>query len=242
MLARFGASCLALGALLAVLIPFHGGEVNAYDALYKPIKFCLSTAAAAWGFGWLLHELRRPKLVRAYSWLSVAILGAELAYITAMGLRGVDSHFNTADWWGPYAFTAMGMLITVYTLATLLVGGLSWPSPKRIDIDRAYLAGIRWAVPLFVLFAFAGGAIAANGGHVVGADDTARGLPFLGWAIDHGDLRIAHFFGMHALQILPLLGAYVLRRRWQVHLAGLAYLTLACGIFAWAMAGRGLLG
>jgi len=41
--------------------------------------------------------------------------------------------------------------------------------------------------------------------HSVGTD-LGNGIPFLGWNKDGGDLRILHFLGIHALQILPFIG------------------------------------
>lgn len=45
--------------------------------------------------------------------------------------------------------------------------------------------------------------------HTVGGDDGGKGLPLINWNKEHGDLRIAHFLGMHSLQIFPLFGYYI---------------------------------
>lgn len=64
----------------------------------------------------------------------------------------------------------------------------------------------------------------------IGGDGTdATGLPLVGWSTTGGDLRIAHFLGLHALQVMLVAG--IVTSAWRPRIGTIAVWALAG---AWA--------
>jgi hypothetical protein len=85
------------------------------------------------------------------------------------------------------------------------------------------------------------------GAHTVGAADGQPGLPVTGWSREHGDLRVPHFFGLHAVQIVPavvwligLAGSPALRRR-AAFAVSLSYASLFAILLGQALSGQSVL-
>ena len=77
--------------------------------------------------------------------------------------------------------------------------------------------------------------------HTIGAADGARGVPLLNWSRQHGDLRIAHFLGMHTLQVFPLVGFYITRSSRAMIVFACAYAGLVIFVLVQACLGLPLL-
>jgi hypothetical protein len=201
--------------------------ITGAPAWLKPAKFAISTSIYSFTFVWLLGFVENhPRLVRLAANVTVLSIVVEMVAIVVQAARGTTSHFNMTTPFNTLLWAAMGTFIILLWLMNLLVTVLLL---RQRMPERAFA----WSLRLGLIISLAGMAVAffmvapthqqiatvAAGGprilgaHSVGVPDGGPGVPVIGWSAEGGDLRVAHFVGLHGLQILPLLGWLISRRR-----------------------------
>jgi len=191
---------VCLGLLLVDATPILG----VHPAL-KPLKFAMSIAVFLATMALLLPTLSVGEGTRRIlaGALSITMV-VEMAIIGSQALRGRRSHFNLETPLDRVLTTAMMIGIAVLLLVMIAVAFLATVRPLA---QPAVIAmGWRAALWIFLFAGISGIGMGARGGHSIGGVDGGPGMPVTNWSTAHGDLRVSHFFSLHALQILPLLG------------------------------------
>lgn len=200
----------------------------------KPLKFGFAFALYGLTLAWLLALPHRGSGATWWLGTAFAVTGfADVGFIAAQAARGTYSHFNNLD---TDPVNAIGQQVFMSGVPGLFLANLvivlilSWQRLVDRPTTRAIHAGLALAVlgmAQAYLMGFtgkqrvldaAGNSVELVAGHTVldaaTRTDAARdgaGLPILGWSTIGGDLRIAHFFGLHGIQVL-LLAVVVLAR------------------------------
>lgn len=139
-------------------------------------------------------------------WVAIGSGLFELAYITWQAAWGQASHFNVVTPLAGLMYSLMGVGAVLLT-STALVQGVQVLRCRAFALHPALQAGIGWGLVLtFVLGTGFGAYLASQfGGHWVGGSTTdAGGVPIVHWSRDGGDLRVAHFFGLHAVHVIGI--------------------------------------
>ena len=178
----------------------------------KPFKFALSLAVYFGTLLWFAPILPSGYLQsakgRALTWVPIGCAVFEMAYIILQAGLGQHSHFNVATPFHALMYSLMGggavMLVTICLwmgVAILKTHG---------SRDPFVLAVALGLIVTFVLGGGYGGYLSSQMSHWVGGTASdAQGLTLVKWSRDGGDLRVAHFFGMHAMQLLPMLATLI---------------------------------
>lgn len=189
--------------ILAVVMMFDSTQVLGINRWIKPIKFFTSITIFVWTIAVYLNFLKGyEKTSRRISWAMIVIFAVEMLIITGQAARGTTSHFNIANPLDGILYAIMGLAIFANTL---LVGYLTYLYfTTENGLPKTILWGMRLGLVIFLLGSIEGGYMSAQIGHTVGLADGGKGLPIVNWSTIGGDLRIAHFFGLHAIQAIPI--------------------------------------
>lgn len=240
-LTLFAAILLALLLPLAIAAGLDDRLLRGANVWWKPMKFALSIAALALTTAWFIGHLPAARRgSRAVQWVVGLVLGAgsfELAYITLQAALGEGSHYNNSNTLHATMYALMGVGALLLTASQPL---LAWqlhrhPHPA---LPPAYRLAVTSGLLLtFVLGAGVGVVLSSH------QPPSGAGLPLTGWSTSGGDLRPAHFLGIHAHQLLPLAGLALARLPGRLGriavIAAAALYTLACvGLAMYGLAGR----
>lgn len=202
---------MSAAALLVAIVGLVASskQITGVDAWLKPAKFGISIVIYVLTLAWLLSLVEgHRRLVRAAGVVTAVALIGELVLIDLQVIRGTTSHFNDATSFDAAVFDVMGVMIALVFIAAVVVAVLLI---RQRSLPEPLATGIRGGLLVALLGMAEAGLMIANrtwqsgGGHTVGAKDGGPGLPLLGWSTQHGDLRAAHFVGLHALQALLLI-------------------------------------
>jgi len=151
-------------------------------------------------------------------------------------IRGTTSHFNIKTATDIMIFNFMGILILIFTVTCILIC-IAFFRQQHFNISSPYLWAIRLGLLFFIFSSLEGGMMIGMMKHTVGAADGTPGIPLLNWSKEYGDLRIAHFLGIHSLQVLPLIGFYLAKSKKQVILASVVFFICVMVVFVQALRG-----
>ncbi|MFC4261396.1 hypothetical protein ACFOWM_00775 [Ferruginibacter yonginensis] len=232
----FGCICACSAVLFLILTQITHVKVLQVNAWYKPFKFAVSIAIYVFTMAWYIQYLPQFN-TKLFSWSVIVLLGFEIVYIAIQAARGQQSHFNISNGWYSLLYVLMAVAASLVSLYTAFIAWLFFVAPLY-DLPSYYLWAIRLALLLFVIFSFQGFLMGSRLSHTIGGADGSEGIAILNWSKTLGDARVAHFIGMHALQVLPLLAYYVLRNTYLTFIMAILYAALAFFTLIQALQGK----
>ena len=238
--------CLVVTLICLVALLVEAPPLLGMHPAMKPLKFAISIGLFLATMAILVPQLETSRFVRlALALVLVSTNAVELGLIALQAARGRTSHFNAGTPLDASIFAAMAIAIVVMVGAVVVISCLA--TFRDLGDDAATALAWRVALWMFLLVAITGFTMVSHGQHTVGASDGGAGLPVVNWSRAHGDLRIAHFIALHALQTLPV---FAVACRWLpveattrvvvVAIACIGYAGVSVAAFVAALNGRSL--
>ncbi|MES2478891.1 MAG: hypothetical protein V4561_07380 [Bacteroidota bacterium] len=234
----FGLICLILSGLFLALTKLTHTQVFQVNAWYKPFKFAFSIFLFSWTMALYCSYL--PDFnIRLFNWTLIILFGFEIVYIAIQAGKGQLSHFNLSTPLYSFLYVLMAIAATAVTVYSAYICWLFF-SQDFPELPDYYVWSIRLGLLLFVIFSFEGFLMGSRLNHSVGAVNDNSNWFIIGWSKSFGDLRVAHFIGMHALQLIPLLSFYLLKNTKATISISLVYGLLALVTLVQALQGKPL--
>ena len=232
----FGLLCLSLSIIFLVLTKITSTQVHGVNAWFKPFKFAVSIGLFSWTMA-LYCDYLSDFNVTPFNWTVITLFGFELIYIIYQASKGQLSHFNISTPTHSLIYSLMGLIAILVTLYTAYIG-LLFLTQSFPNLPNYYVWSIRLGILIFIVFSFEGGLMGSRMNHSVGAINDNSNWWILGWSKTVGDLRVSHFIGMHALQILPLLSFYIFKNTKATIIISIIYGLLATTTLVQALKGK----
>jgi hypothetical protein len=178
---------------------------NGINVWIKPGKFFFSMVVhyltVAWALSLIAPHQRETRAITGSIWIILITAWAELLYIALRAAQGDASHFNVSTTVNTLLYQVMAVFAVALVVAPAVIGWKIWRL-KRGDIwTESVVLGFGLACILAIIV---GMTLGGNSSHWIGGDLTdATGLPIFKWSTTGGDLRVAHFIGLHAMQAIP---------------------------------------
>ena len=232
----YGLACLFFACIFFILSKITTTQVYNVNAWIKPFKFAFSTFLFSWAMGWYCHYL--PSFnIQLFNWTVILLLGFEIVYIAIQANKGQLSHYNLSTPVYAALYSMMALAASIVTIYTAYVGFLFFKFDFP-ELPSYYLWAIRLGIFIFVIFSFEGFVMGSKLTHTIGGPDGGPGIPILNWSTKFGDPRIAHFIGMHALQVIPLVSFYILKNNKSTFVIAFLYGLLALFTLIQALQGK----
>ncbi|WP_433201690.1 hypothetical protein ACQP00_30975 [Dactylosporangium sp. CS-047395] len=185
----------------------------------KPMKFGIAMGIYSLTLAWLLTLLTKGRRVGWWVGTGFAVAGAlDVGAVVWAAAHGTFSHFNQESndvartVQTVFSFGIMPLIIATLIIAVLLL--------MQRTGDRALTLALRAGLGLAFASMVVAGWLSASGGgyqrtevdangqlvslvgqHGIG-DPDGRGMFLTNWSTSGGDLRVPHFVGLHAIQVL----------------------------------------
>jgi hypothetical protein len=215
---------LMLAILFLALIYFDQRTIPHENVWMKPFRFAVSIFLFTCAYAWISRFYTYKRLIRFINYLIAICMFIEIALISMQAFRGVPSHFNSTTPFDVAVYSVMGGVIG---FNAVLLGILFVIFTFFERGGGTYRPAVIWGMILLLLGNFTGYLMVQNFGAVTGEHLTETGWFITNWNPDAGDFRIAHFLGLHGIQVVPLAAFLIFKLKLDsrlVHFIGAIYL------------------